>query len=128
MDVPDPIDLAVGARLRILRRAHGLSQTELAGRVDLTFQQIQKYERGANRISASKLWRMAKVLDVPVSRFFGDTEQDTSEEDLGYLAHADAPKLLLAWSRIPTVEQRRAVLKLMESFDVDPAAEEADRG
>lgn len=128
MDVPDPIDLAVGARLRILRRAHGMSQTELAARVDLTFQQIQKYERGANRISASKLWRMAKVLDVPVSRFFGDTEQDTSEEDLGYLAHADAPKLLLAWSRIPTADQRRAVLKLMESFDVDPAAEEADRG
>lgn len=66
----DPVDRHVGLRLRERRVALGLSQTALADRLDLTFQQIQKYERGANRLSASTLLRVAEAVDVPVSYFF----------------------------------------------------------
>ncbi len=65
-----PVDLHVGRRLRARRRLLGLTQETLANSVDIRFQQIQKYESGANRISASRLWSLAKALDVPVSYFF----------------------------------------------------------
>lgn len=64
------IDLKVGERIRLRRVLLGMSQTGLGKKVDLTFQQIQKYERGANRASASKLYMIADALDVPVSFFF----------------------------------------------------------
>lgn len=67
---PHRVDVHVGARVRILRRASGMSQEALADRLGLTFQQVQKYERGANRISASKLFEIAAALNVPVSSFF----------------------------------------------------------
>ena len=69
---PDPVDTHVGARLRLRRTLMGMSQTELAKAVGLTFQQVQKYESGANRISASRLYHIAEALDVPVSFFFDD--------------------------------------------------------
>ena len=65
--MPDPIDVGVGARIRIRRRELDLSQSALGQHLGLTFQQVQKYERGANRVSASRLWRMAIVLDVPIT-------------------------------------------------------------
>lgn len=64
------VDSHVGERVRLRRTLMGLSQEKLAERLGLTFQQVQKYERGANRISASKLWRLSEVLEVPVSFFF----------------------------------------------------------
>jgi transcriptional regulator with XRE-family HTH domain len=67
-----PVDTHVGARLRQRRNLVGLSQTKLSESVGLTFQQIQKYERGANRISSSRLYEFAKVLAVPVSYFFDE--------------------------------------------------------
>ena len=67
---PDPIDVHVGLRVRLRRKTLGLSQQSLAEALDLTFQQVQKYERGANRISASTLFRISQVLEVPVSYFF----------------------------------------------------------
>jgi transcriptional regulator with XRE-family HTH domain len=67
-----PVDLHVGARLRQRRALIGMSQTQVGTAVELTFQQIQKYERGANRISSSRLYEFAKVLDVPVSYFFDE--------------------------------------------------------
>ncbi|WP_049758469.1 helix-turn-helix domain-containing protein [Phenylobacterium zucineum] len=67
---PDPIDVHVGLRVRLRRKALGLTQQSLAEALDLTFQQVQKYERGANRISASTLFRISQVLEVPVSYFF----------------------------------------------------------
>ncbi len=70
VDGPDPVDVHVGARVRERRVMLGLSQTTLATKIGLTFQQVQKYERGANRVSASMMWRMADVLDVPISYFF----------------------------------------------------------
>jgi|AGTN01.2.fsa_nt_gi Predicted transcriptional regulators len=69
---PNPVDLHVGSRLRLRRTLLGLSQEELGGAMGLTFQQIQKYERGANRISASRLFDLSRVLSVPVSFFFED--------------------------------------------------------
>lgn len=67
---PEPVDKHVGARIRLRRKLLGLSQSALGDALGLTFQQIQKYERGGNRVSASKLYDAAKTLGVPVSYFF----------------------------------------------------------
>ena len=67
---PNPVDLHVGARVRMRRRLRGVSQEKLAESLGLTFQQVQKYERGANRISASKLYEIAASLQTPVGYFF----------------------------------------------------------
>ncbi len=66
----DRIDIHVGARVRARRRVLRISQSGLAASIGLTFQQVQKYENGANRISASTLWRISKALDAPVALFF----------------------------------------------------------
>ncbi len=76
VDGPDPVDVHVGARVRERRVMMGLSQTTLATKIGLTFQQVQKYERGANRVSASMMWRMGEVLDVPISYFFDGLERN----------------------------------------------------
>ncbi len=70
--IPSPVDVHVGARLRIRRTLLGLSQTSLADAIGLTFQQVQKYERGANRMGSSRLYDLARVLDVPIEYFFDD--------------------------------------------------------
>lgn len=72
---PDPVDEHVGHRIRVRRELLGLSQAELGELIGVTFQQIQKYERGANRISASRLYDAARVLRVPVSYFFEDMDE-----------------------------------------------------
>src|SRR6476620_6624356 len=74
IETPNPIDIRVGARLRLRRNMLGLSQEKLGEVIGLTFQQVQKYERGANRIGASRLHELSQVLDVPVSFFFDDTD------------------------------------------------------
>lgn len=71
---PDPIDLHVGRRMRLRRILMGFSQSALADAIGLTFQQVQKYERGANRISASVLYRSARKLEVPVTFFYDDMD------------------------------------------------------
>src|SRR3954468_21396813 len=68
----DPVDVAVGARIRLLRKMRGLSQQALAEAAGVTFQQIQKYERGSNRVSASMLSRIAQTLQSPVAEMFGE--------------------------------------------------------
>lgn len=75
----NPIDAHVGKRLRLRRTLLGLSQEKLGEAVDLTFQQIQKYERGANRIGASRLYAISKSLDVPVNYFFEEMPGDTDK-------------------------------------------------
>ncbi|SMH43256.1 helix-turn-helix domain-containing protein [Azospirillum agricola] len=75
-DGPDPIDVHVGARIRLRRMLMGLSQSELGAAVGVTFQQIQKYEQGTNRISASMLHHLGQALDVPVSFFFNDLPEN----------------------------------------------------
>lgn len=79
---PDPIDVHVGSRLRARRILLGLSQEKLAEGLGITFQQVQKYERGSNRISASRLYNTAKLLAVPVAYFFEGAETDDSVRPL----------------------------------------------
>jgi transcriptional regulator with XRE-family HTH domain len=81
---PNPVDLHVGGRVRMRRKLLGVSQEQLADALGLTFQQVQKYERGANRVSASKLYEIAKTLQVPVSFFFdglADPMNDVEMDD-----------------------------------------------
>jgi len=73
-DKPNPIDVHVGSRIRLRRNMLALSQEKLGDAIGLTFQQVQKYERGANRVGASRLHELSRVLDVPVSFFFDDMD------------------------------------------------------
>ncbi len=77
---PNPIDVHVGARVRLRRTLLGMSQEKLGEAIGLTFQQVQKYERGANRIGASRLFDLSRVLDVPVSFFYDDMTTDVSQQ------------------------------------------------
>ncbi len=77
---PNPVDLHVGARVRMRRKLLGMSQEKLADALGLTFQQVQKYERGANRVSASKLFEIARFLDVGPSYFFDGLEAEASDD------------------------------------------------
>jgi transcriptional regulator with XRE-family HTH domain len=77
--VPNPIDVEVGGRIRTRRLLLGMNQQALADALDLTFQQVQKYEHGANRVIASRLAAMAKILAVPISYFFADLQSDGVE-------------------------------------------------
>src|SRR3954464_2505831 len=74
---PNPVDLHVGARIRMRRKILGISQEKLAEDLGLTFQQVQKYERGANRVSASKLYEIARSLKTPVVYFFDGLNDPT---------------------------------------------------
>jgi transcriptional regulator with XRE-family HTH domain len=84
---PNPIDVHVGKRLRLRRTLLGMSQERLGERLGLTFQQVQKYERGANRIGSSRLFELGQILDVPVSFFFDDmprTETNAGHAAVGF--------------------------------------------
>ena len=76
MGDPNPVDIHVGAQVRLRRNQNSMSQEKLGDAVGLTFQQIQKYERGANRIGASRLFEFSKILDVPIAFFFDDIPED----------------------------------------------------
>lgn len=116
-----PIDVQVGSRLRERRLLLGISQTELASAVGLAFQQLQKYERGANRISASRLFELATVLGVHVAYFFGVSagepgKRKPSRPKLAHSALASKPetlKLVRAFYQIRDPELRRSVARLI---------------
>ena len=116
---PHPTDQHVGLRLRLRRRELGVSQERLAEMVGLTFQQIQKYERAANRISASKLWEVANVLQAPVSYFYeglGEQppERDAEQEAMhAFLMTDEGVKLAELFPRIPKGPLRRKILELV---------------
>jgi transcriptional regulator with XRE-family HTH domain len=113
---PHPVDIIVGGRVRTARMARGISQTALADQLGVTFQQIQKYERGANRVSASKLVEIATSLDVPPAQFLeglGDVKEGAIDQSL--LGAPGAPDLLAAYAHLPP-ELRRAVLQLAQSL------------
>lgn len=76
---PNPIDVYVGARVKMRRTLLGMSQEKLGEAIGLTFQQVQKYERGMNRISASRLFDISKVLEVPISFFFEEMDEQVAE-------------------------------------------------
>jgi len=110
-DIPHPVDVHVGKQLKLKRTLVGLTQGALGERIGLTFQQIQKYERGANRVSASKLWQLSNILDCPVEYFFEDMPENVRNEFPGYegyTSEADVPEEELTLHRRQTLELVRA--------------------
>ncbi|MEM8776873.1 MAG: helix-turn-helix transcriptional regulator [Pseudomonadota bacterium] len=110
-NVPEEIDRHVGARLRFMRKVNGLSQENLANSVGLTFQQIQKYEQGNNRISASKLWQFCNILGVAPNDFFDglDNEASVSTE----IANGKVAETAMQLHKLENPEVKRRVLELI---------------
>jgi len=123
---PHPIDIHVGGRIRMLRRSLNLSQGDLAKALGLTFQQIQKYERGGNRVSASKLYAIATALQTDVPYFFeGLADPDAAEGReadgderavFAFLRTAEGIELATAFPRIGSGQVRRRILDLVRSM------------
>ena len=129
---PSPVDLHVGSRIKLRRSLLGFSQERLGDALGLTFQQVQKYERGANRVSASRLYDLGRVLDVPVSFFFDDYGSGGSamtasaygfaegQEAFGLspdlLSRRETIDLVGAYWRITDLAQRRRVLDLIKGM------------
>ena len=80
---PDSVDVHVGQRLRVRRSLLGMSQEKLSDAIGLTFQQIQKYERGVNRISAGRLFQFSKILDVPIAYFYDQIDGESTTANYG---------------------------------------------
>ncbi len=105
-----PVDVHVGQRVRQRRCLAGMTLQQLAERVGIKFQQIQKYETGTNRISASRIWDIAAVMEVPVSFFFEGLEgqaRDTGEARADILTDKEAVDLVRAYYSIPETQRRR---------------------
>jgi transcriptional regulator with XRE-family HTH domain len=115
---PNSVDVAVGSRVRFRRKQLGLSQGRLGEKLGITFQQIQKYEKGTNRVGASRLQAMASVLDVPVSYFFPDpgTPLDKSDAVTALLDSRGAIEMLTAFTRIEDPGVRKAILALTRAL------------
>jgi transcriptional regulator with XRE-family HTH domain len=123
-DIAHPVDLYVGARLRIRRKVLGFSQTQLAEALGITFQQIQKYERGANRISASKLYEAARLLQSPVAYFFeglDETPHDDVDDGIAqrmtqFVATPEGLELAGLFPRLQDRRLRRRVVDLVKAM------------
>jgi len=139
---PSQVEQAIGARLKLLRKAKNLTQKELAELLDVKFQQVQKYENGTNRISASRLNKLMVSLNVGWDFFFpapdrpayagqsafglaeGDqqpiygqeTDQGSAEDVLRFLETNDGIRLNLAFSQIKDQEQRKSIIKMAETL------------
>jgi len=130
---PSPIDVHVGSRVRLRRTLLGMSQERLGEALGLTFQQVQKYERGVNRIGASRLFDLSRVLDVPISFFFDDMPGQVggsqsfarrnsgfSEEGQGFeddtLHRRETLELVRAYYRIQDPAVRRRVFDLIKAM------------
>ncbi|CAK0751329.1 Transcriptional regulator [Azospirillaceae bacterium] len=132
---PNPIDVYVGARLRLRRTLMGMSQEKLGEAIGVTFQQLQKYERGANRISASRLFNLSQALNVPVSFFFEDfssLETKGSDPrkggdsifslDVQVLTRRETFDLVCAYYRIEDAIIRKRTLELIQTLSVEEDA------
>ncbi len=116
-----PIDLHVGGKVRTRRKFLGISQEELANEIGLTFQQIQKYESGANRISASKLFEISRMLRVPIAYFFEGyaalhemiEDPATGQAIHSFLMTTEGLELAEAFPRIKAPERRRKIIELV---------------
>lgn len=131
---PNPIDLYVGSRVRMRRSLLKMSQERLAAELGVTFQQVQKYERGLNRIGASRLWDLAQVLGVSVDFFYQGIDENTSEKsprkiyanpnlaeqicefDMDVLSRRDVISLVRAYVKIPDIKVQRSVLDLVNTL------------
>ena len=131
---PNPIDLHVGSRVRMRRSLLGMSQERLAAELGVTFQQVQKYERGSNRIGASRLWDLAQVLGVSVDFFYQDIDANVSDQsprkiyakpqfseevcefDMDTLLRRDVSTLLRAYTKISDPKLQKNVLDLVSAL------------
>jgi transcriptional regulator with XRE-family HTH domain len=134
---PNPVDLHVGGRVRMRRKLLGVSQEQLADSLGLTFQQVQKYERGANRVSASKLYEIARTLQVPVSFFFdglADPMDGSDHDEVGqqaerivqeFLTTPEGLELAEVFPKIGRGRVRRQVLDLVRAMAEEAARNDA---
>ncbi len=124
---PNPTDKYVGSRVRMRRLMLHMSQTDLADQLGVTFQQVQKYEKGSNRISASRLQAMCHILQVPVPYFFEGAPQIAGHSGKSakpaspayvsdFLASSDGVKLVRAFTKIDDAKLRRCVVRLVEGI------------
>jgi transcriptional regulator with XRE-family HTH domain len=119
---PNPVDRHVGSRVRMRRIMLGMSQERLGEGLGLTFQQIQKYEKGTNRIGASRIQQISEILQVPVSflfegspgssTHFGEAPSPAYVAD--FLATSDGLALIRAFTRVPDIKLRRAIVEMVE--------------
>jgi transcriptional regulator with XRE-family HTH domain len=129
---PNAVDRHVGSRVRLRRQLLNMSQEKLGEELGVTFQQVQKYERGTNRVGAGRLWHLARVLDVPVSFFYDGVAESVSQPGFSegdqtpivddFIQSADGVALAQAFARIKDSKVRRRVLELVRTL----AAEEAE--
>ncbi|WP_245913527.1 helix-turn-helix domain-containing protein [Caenispirillum bisanense] len=130
---PNPVDVHVGSRVRLRRTLLGLSQEKLGEAIGLTFQQVQKYERGANRIGASRLWDLSRVLDVPVSFFFEEMDEsvasrsprnvlrgaeEVAETEADPMTKRETLELVRAYYRIVDPHVRKRIYDLAKTLAV----------
>jgi transcriptional regulator with XRE-family HTH domain len=130
---PNPTDIHVGSRIRMRRNILGMSQEKLGESLGITFQQIQKYEKGTNRVGASRLQAIASILDVPVAFFFAEvpgresaldglSEGDGSRFVIDFVNSGEGLQLNRAFARIADAKVRRKVVELVKAL----ASEESD--
>ena len=116
--VPDPVDVYVGGRVRTRRLLLGMNQEELARALGLTFQQVQKYESGANRVSASRLWEIAAVLKMPIGDFFpadGDQERPETRLLRERLQQPESIELIRFFYAIPDGPKRQQFFEMVKA-------------
>ncbi|VVT30519.1 helix-turn-helix domain-containing protein [Rhizobium sp. EC-SD404] len=127
---PNPIDIHVGSRIRLRRTMMGMSQEKLGESLGITFQQIQKYEKGTNRVGASRLQNISSILSVPVSFFFEDAPGDTSTPGgfseaaspnyvVDFLSSSEGLQLNRAFVRIEDPKVRRKLIELAKALAGD---------
>jgi transcriptional regulator with XRE-family HTH domain len=118
----DPLDVLVGKRIRTQRLVRKMSQSELGKQLGITFQQIQKYESGVNRVGAGRLQSIAKIFGMPVNVFFGednatqDASDATNEAMLNFLNTARAVKLVKDFARVKDPALQQAIVTLVEKI------------
>lgn len=129
-DGPDPVDVQVGSRIRQRRNLLGISQEKLAAEIGVTFQQVQKYERGGNRVGAGRLYRLAKLLGVEIGFFFreddpasatGFAEPSAEGFDADPLNRSETKELVNAYLDIPDPALRRRFLELARALAASPS-------
>lgn len=114
----DAVDVIVGKNIRILRQSRGLSQTDLGRRINVTFQQVQKYENGTNRVGGGRLFKIADVLQAPITAFFDGAREtfgrDPANSPVALLAEPLVLRLVQTFCAIDNTEIRRSIVELTE--------------
>jgi len=115
---PDPVDRTIGRNVRVYRVAKGLSQSDLANQLGISFQQLQKYEKGTNRIGSGRLLKIAQILNVDIAAFFEGCGERAELKTVGAfdeLAKPDSLRLIQAFAEIDNLQIRRCLVQLVET-------------